>query len=66
MPSLRRILCLRDGEIIERGTHEELLAARGFHYQLYVSQFKGIVSQLDEGTAEEQEVEGAPCSRLTG
>jgi hypothetical protein len=29
------------GQIVERGTHDELLAARGFYYRLYMSQFKG-------------------------
>jgi ATP-binding cassette subfamily B multidrug efflux pump len=36
-----KILVINDGQIIERGTHEELLAARGFYQHLYVSQFKG-------------------------
>ncbi|HNB51440.1 MAG TPA: ABC transporter ATP-binding protein [Anaerolineales bacterium] len=35
------ILVINQGEIIERGTHEALLSARGFYYHLYVSQFKG-------------------------
>jgi ATP-binding cassette subfamily B protein len=34
------ILVLKDGEIIERGKHEELLAKEGFYYDLYMSQFK--------------------------
>jgi ATP-binding cassette subfamily B protein len=34
------ILVLKDGEIIERGRHDELLAKRGFYYDLYMSQFK--------------------------
>ncbi|GAB4438112.1 MAG: ABC transporter ATP-binding protein [Anaerolineae bacterium] len=34
------VLVLRDGEIIERGRHETLLAARGFYYELYMSQFR--------------------------
>ena len=34
------LLVLNDGEIIERGKHEELLAQRGFYYDLYMSQFK--------------------------
>ncbi|HEY2980399.1 MAG TPA: ABC transporter ATP-binding protein, partial [Anaerolineales bacterium] len=34
------ILVLKDGQIIERGKHEELLANRGFYYDLYMSQFK--------------------------
>ena len=33
------ILVMRDGEIIERGTHDELLAADGFYAELYRSQF---------------------------
>ena len=35
------ILVINDGEIIERGTHEALLAQQGFYYHLYMSQFKG-------------------------
>jgi ATP-binding cassette subfamily B protein len=35
------ILVINHGEIIERGTHQALLDARGFYYNLYVSQFKG-------------------------
>lgn len=33
------ILVMRDGEIIERGTHDELLAASGAYAELYTSQF---------------------------
>jgi ATP-binding cassette subfamily B multidrug efflux pump len=36
-----KILVVNDGEIIERGTHEELLAQGGFYHNLYMSQFKG-------------------------
>jgi ATP-binding cassette subfamily B protein len=36
-----KILVVNGGEIIERGTHEELLAAGGFYHNLYLSQFKG-------------------------
>ncbi len=34
-----RILVLKDGQIIEQGNHQELLADRGFYYDLYNSQF---------------------------
>jgi ATP-binding cassette subfamily B protein len=34
-----RILVIRDGNIVEQGTHEELLARQGFYYELYQSQF---------------------------
>jgi len=36
-----QILVINGGRIIERGTHEELLAQRGFYHHLYMSQFKG-------------------------
>lgn len=35
-----QVLLLRDGQIIERGTHHELLANGGDYYQLYMSQFR--------------------------
>lgn len=35
-----KILALKDGEIIESGTHDELLAKDGFYANLYNSQFK--------------------------
>ena len=34
------ILVMRDGNIIEQGTHQELLAKQGFYANLYNSQFK--------------------------
>ena len=36
-----KILVLKDGQIIEQGNHESLLAAKGFYYDLYQSQFSG-------------------------
>ena len=33
------ILVMRDGRVVEQGTHEELLARGGFYHQLYESQF---------------------------
>ncbi|HNT29747.1 MAG TPA: ABC transporter ATP-binding protein [bacterium] len=35
------ILVMRDGNIVEQGTHAELLAAKGYYAQLYESQFAG-------------------------
>ncbi len=37
-----QILVVAGGEIVERGTHEELLARQGFYAQLYASQFRAI------------------------
>jgi ATP-binding cassette, subfamily B, multidrug efflux pump len=36
-----QLLVIRDGEIVEKGTHQQLLAQRGFYHHLYLSQFKG-------------------------
>lgn len=39
------ILVVDHGEIVERGTHRELLAREGFYYRLYMSQF-AVSSQV--------------------
>ena len=38
------ILVIKDGDIIEQGNHEELLAANGFYANLYNSQFEDVVA----------------------
>lgn len=38
------ILVMKDGDIIEQGNHEELLAANGFYANLYNSQFEDVVA----------------------
>ena len=40
-----QVIVMEHGRIIERGTHEELLAARGHYYHLYSTQLQG---HLDE------------------
>jgi ATP-binding cassette subfamily B multidrug efflux pump len=35
------VVVIRDGEIVEQGTHQQLLDKRGFYHHLYMSQFKG-------------------------
>jgi ATP-binding cassette subfamily B multidrug efflux pump len=35
------ILVINNGEIIERGTHKQLIERKGFYWNMYTSQFKG-------------------------
>jgi len=37
-----KVIVIKDGEIVEQGTHQQLLEAKGFFHHLYMSQFKGI------------------------
>ena len=39
-----QILVMRDGRIVEQGTHNELLARQGFYAELYHAQFAGSAS----------------------
>ena len=39
-----QILVMRDGRIVEQGTHDELLARQGFYAELYHAQFAGSAS----------------------
>ncbi len=50
-----QVLVVDDGRIIERGTHQSLLAERGFYYDLYMSQFrrKDTAALADEAAEEE-------------
>jgi ATP-binding cassette subfamily B protein len=41
-----QVLVIKDGEIIERGTHDSLLEAKGFYFNLYNSQFRGTKQNL--------------------
>lgn len=44
--SANKILVIQNGEIIEIGTHEELLRNKGFYHSMYVSQFVLNENQL--------------------
>jgi len=50
-----RILVIKDGSIIENGSHSELIRQRGHYYRLYTSQFRSELekeySPLDMATA---------------
>ena len=36
-----KLLVIKNGEIVEQGTHQQLLERRGVYHHLYMSQFKG-------------------------
>jgi len=40
------ILVINQGEIVERGRHDDLMASQGFYYNLYMSQFRGKLSSI--------------------
>jgi ATP-binding cassette subfamily B protein len=43
-----QILVIDNGEIIEQGTHRELLEKKGFYHDLYLAQFKGHLHLVPE------------------
>ncbi|MEW1965568.1 ABC transporter ATP-binding protein [Micrococcus sp. NPDC078436] len=47
------ILVMEHGDIVEQGSHAELLAARGAYHRLYMSQFKG--GEDDGGAARRED-----------
>ncbi|MDX1415538.1 MAG: ATP-binding cassette domain-containing protein, partial [Candidatus Promineifilaceae bacterium] len=48
------LLVLEQGEIIERGNHKELLAAKGSYHDLYMSQFRRQVKDDDQDLESEK------------
>jgi len=52
------VMMLKDGQVIERGTHNELLAKQGAYYDLYMSQFR-FTEPAEEGTTASANGNGA-------
>jgi ATP-binding cassette subfamily B multidrug efflux pump len=40
------ILVMNEGRILEQGSHEQLLAKRGFYHELYASQFEEALDSV--------------------
>ncbi len=53
------ILVMEHGDIVEKGTHDELIAVEGAYYRLYRSQFEQASTDLDPASVEAQR-EGDP------
>jgi ATP-binding cassette subfamily B multidrug efflux pump len=49
------ILVMQNGRIVEQGGHDELLAARGAYYSLYMTQFRGEEVESNESAPKEKE-----------
>jgi ATP-binding cassette subfamily B protein len=48
------ILVMEHGDIVEQGSHDELIAAQGAYYRLYNAQFEQAATDLDEQLAAAQ------------
>jgi ATP-binding cassette subfamily B protein len=47
-----QVYVIADGEIVEHGTHAELLARKGFYYDLYMSQFRRDVPEPEHAASD--------------
>ena len=43
------ILAVKDGKIVEQGTHRELMKQKGYYYSLYTRQFANLAADMIKG-----------------
>ncbi|WP_347977042.1 ABC transporter ATP-binding protein [Microbacterium sp. ProA8] len=61
------ILVMENGGIVEKGTHDDLIVARGAYFRLYNSQFQQAATDLDEEARALAEAEhGEPLAESAG
>ena len=41
------IVAIAEGRVVDVGSHDELMAAKGFYHDLYMSQFRGDAKPAD-------------------
>jgi ABC-type multidrug transport system fused ATPase/permease subunit len=41
------IVAINDGRVVDVGSHEALMASKGFYHDLYMSQFRGGATPAD-------------------
>jgi ATP-binding cassette subfamily B multidrug efflux pump len=61
-----QVLVLDEGKILERGTHDELMAASGFYHDLYMSQFRYDAALASDDGREPKEIKEAAELRPQG
>ena len=54
------ILVMEDGQIVEQGTHQELLEARGHYFDLYDSQFAAAIEEPERNDQRPRSGPGRP------
>lgn len=54
-----QFLVVNNGEIIECVTHADLMAQKGFYYNLYMSRFRGTLATVTGLTTEPGDVSSA-------
>jgi ATP-binding cassette, subfamily B, multidrug efflux pump len=58
---------MENGGIVEKGTHDDLIVARGAYFRLYNSQFQQAATDLDEEAHALAEAErGEPLADAAG
>lgn len=51
------VVAINDGDVVEKGTHKELLAAKGLYHGLVLAQMQGRGEDIDEESDEEDMAE---------
>ncbi|MFE3029564.1 ABC transporter ATP-binding protein, partial [Nocardia tengchongensis] len=57
------IVVMEKGKIVEQGTHEKLLAARGFYYRLYSAQFAAAITDGEGNNVDDPESDAVVLSK---
>lgn len=59
------ILVMEHGDIVEKGSHEELIGAHGAYWRLYQSQFEQAADTVDAAGADAQPMDAAGATEAS-